>query len=467
MRLISPAASGKRCYKPLLKRAVYNEIPMKVTIVGTGYVGLVTGCCLAEHGHQVVCVDNNEAKVKDLRKSISPIYEPGLTDLLKSNGAAGRLSFTTSLAEGVKDAEAIFLALPTPANGNGSADLSAVLAVAKELGPILPSNYCVVIDKSTVPVGTAEKVHEAIAASAKSEFDVVSNPEFLREGHAVQDFMEPERVVVGVSSPKAEKVMRDLYKTFVNEERPLYVTDTATAELTKYAANTFLVTKISFMNEIARLSELMGADVDMVRQAIGADSRIGQKFLYPGIGSGGSCFPKDVRALNHMSDEVGYNFRLLKAAMDVNNTQPDMLVTKIKDHFNGDFGGKTFALWGLAFKPQTDDIREAPALVIANALIEAGAKVVGYDPEAGDNVRTKYKDQAGLEVVEDKYEAIAGADGLVMATEWPEFAEADMSKIKAALNEAVIFDGRNIFRPEDMRKAGFSYYSIGRRPVVQ
>lgn len=437
---------------------------MNVTIIGTGYVGLVTGCCLAEHGHQVVCIYNNEAKVEELKKGVSPIFEPGLTDLLKENIADKRISFTTDLAEGVKQAEAIFLALPTPAQEDGSADLSAVLAVAKQLGPVLPDNYCVIIDKSTVPVGTAEKVREAIAGSGKANFDVVSNPEFLREGHAVQDFMEPERVVVGVANDKARTVMEELYKSFVNDERPLYITDPATAELTKYAANSFLVTKISFMNEIAALSERMGADVDMVRQAIGADSRIGSKFLYPGVGSGGSCFPKDVRALNHMSEEFDYDFRLLRAAMDVNNSQPLVLVTKILDHFNDDIKGKTFALWGLAFKPHTDDIREAPALVIADALIEKGAKIRAYDPEAANNVR-QFHQKEGLEIVDDKYEVLQNAEALIIATEWPEFIECELDKVSSQLK--IIFDGRNIFRPEDMQKAGFSYYSIGRRPVIQ
>ena len=439
---------------------------MNVSIVGTGYVGLVTGCCLAEHGHNVVCIDNNEQKVADLKQAKSPIYEPGLSEMLEHNLKEGRISFTTDLAQGVSQSEAIFLALPTPAQDDGSADLSAVLAVASQLGPVLPENYCVVIDKSTVPVGTAEKVRQAIGEHAKSKFDVVSNPEFLREGHAIQDFMEPERVVVGVSDNQAGDVMRELYKTFINEERPLYVTDTATAELAKYAANTFLVTKISFMNEIAELCERMGADVDMVRQAIGSDSRIGAKFLYPGIGSGGSCFPKDVRALKHMSDEYNYDFRLIKAAMDVNNTQPMVLVSKIMDHFNGNITGITFALWGLAFKPQTDDIREAPALVMADALIKAGATIKAYDPEAAENVRQAYKNSKQLVILDDMYAATISADALIIATEWPEFIDSDLNQVTANLKQPVIFDGRNIFKTDDMRKTGFTYYSIGRRPVL-
>jgi UDPglucose 6-dehydrogenase len=440
---------------------------MNVAIIGTGYVGLVTGCCLAEAGHNVVCIDNNEQKVADMRAGVVPIYEPGLEELMKSNSAAGRLTFTTDLAEGISEAQAIFLALPTPPQEDGSADLSAVLSVAKSLGPILPTNYCVVIDKSTVPVGTAEKVHEAIAANAKSEFDVVSNPEFLREGFAVKDFMEPERVVVGVSSDKAAGTMKELYASFVNDSRPLYITDPATAELTKYAANTFLVTKISFMNEIAQLCERMGADVDMVRQAIGSDSRIGHKFLYPGIGAGGSCFPKDVRALKHMADEQDYDFKLIKAAMAINDQQQHVLVEKIKDHFNGDITGKTFGLWGLAFKPNTDDIREAPALVIIDELLAAGARVKAYDPEAADNVRRLYEGREGLEITDDKETAAAGVDALLIATEWPEFAKTEPSKIANLLQFPLVFDGRNIFSPEDMKATGLTYYSIGRRPVIQ
>lgn len=440
---------------------------MNVTIVGTGYVGLVTGCCLAEAGHTVVCVDNNQAKVDQMRAGKSPIYEPGLEEMMTANIAAGRLSFSTDLTDGVSEAEAIFLALPTPPQDDGSADLSAVLAVAKQLGSCLPKDYCVVIDKSTVPVGTAEAVQAAIAANASSEFDVVSNPEFLREGFAVKDFMEPERVVVGVTSQKAEQSMRELYKSFVSSERPLYVTDPATAELAKYAANTFLVTKISFMNEIAQLCELMGADVDMLRKAIGSDSRIGHKFLYPGIGAGGSCFPKDVRALKHMADEHNYDFKLIKAAMTINDQQQRLLPSRIKDHFNGDVSGKTFALWGLAFKPNTDDIREAPALVIIDELVAAGAKVVAYDPEAADHVRAKYQGNSAVKIVDDKYDALDSAAALLIATEWSEFADADLQRIKDTLQEPLMFDGRNVFRPEVMAAAGFSYYSIGRRPVLQ
>jgi len=439
---------------------------MKVTIIGTGYVGLVTGCCLAESGHQVVCVDNNEQKVDDMRRGVVPIYEPGLEELMKRNQGNGRLTFTTDLAEGVSEAKVIFLALPTPPNEDGSADLSAVLSVASVLGGCLPPHYCVIVDKSTVPVGTAEAVRDKIAAKAKTPFDVVSNPEFLREGHAVEDFTVPERVVVGVGSPEAEAAMRELYEPFVNDERPLYVTDPRTAELIKYAANTFLVTKINFMNEMAQLCERMGADVDMLRLGIGSDSRIGHKFLYPGIGCGGSCFPKDVRALKHMAEQYDYEFKLLDAAMTINDQQQNVLVEKLLKHFNGDIKGKTFALWGLAFKPNTDDIREAPALVIIDRLLKEDAKVVAYDPEAGDNVRASYKDNQRVVVVDNAAEALKGADALLIATEWSEFADAEPKQIADSLGQPLVFDGRNVFRPETMREAGFTYYSIGRRPVL-
>lgn len=435
---------------------------MNVTIIGTGYVGLVTGACLAEAGHNVVCVDNNAQKVEDMARGVSPIYEDGLTDYMRRGIDEGRLSFTTDLAQGIAEAEAIFLALPTPPQEDGSADLSAVLSVARQLGSILPKHYCVIIDKSTVPVGTAEQVQAAIAETATTEFDVVSNPEFLREGRAVADFMEPERVVVGVSGDRAEQVMRKLYAAFVNDERPLYVTDPATAELSKYAANTFLFTKIGFMNEIAQLSERLGADVDMVRLAMGADSRIGHKFLYPGIGAGGSCFPKDVRALRHMSEQNDYDFKLLTAAMQVNDQQQHVLTQKIKDHFDGDIAGKTFALWGLAFKPNTDDIREAPALILINDLLDAGARVIAYDPEAADNVRRIYQDTPELTVVDSRQETLGDEAALLIATEWEEFKSVDLSEV----GSKTVFDGRNIYRPEQMKALGFTYYSIGRRPVI-
>lgn len=440
---------------------------MYVTVIGTGYVGLVTGCCLAEAGHTVVCVDNNADKVAALKRGEAPIYEPGIAELLRQNLERGRLSFTTDLADGVQQVEAIFLALPTPPQEDGSADLSAILSVARQLGGCLPDQYCVVIDKSTVPVGTAKKVRAAIAATAATEFDVVSNPEFLREGFAVRDFMEPERVVIGVTSERAEAVMRELYAAYIDDQRPLLVMDPATAELAKYAANSFLVTKISFMNEIAQLCERLGADVDLLRQAIGHDSRIGHKFLYPGIGYGGSCFPKDVRALQRMAQEAGYDFKLIEAALAVNRQQQHTLVDRLRDHFDGDVSGKTFAVWGLSFKPNTDDIREAPALVIIDALLAAGACVQAYDPEAGGHVSRRYNANEAVQICNDKYQALSGADALVITTEWAEFTEANLDYVADQLVEPLVFDGRNIYRPEQMQHAGFTYYSIGRRPVVQ
>lgn len=440
---------------------------MKIAIVGTGYVGLVTGACLAEAGHEVVCIDNNEQKVVAMRQGISPIYEVGLSDIMQSTIAEGRLSFTTDLAKGVAQAEAIFLALPTPPQDDGSADLSAVLSVAGQLADCMPKHYTVVINKSTVPVGTAKAVRKVIAGTSSAQFDVVSNPEFLREGRAVSDFMEPERVVVGVTSARAEAKMREVYESIVDDEHPIYVTDPVTAELIKYAANTFLFTKIGFMNEIAQLCERLGADVEYVRLGIGADSRIGHKFLYPGIGAGGSCFPKDVRALQYMARQSNYDFKLLSAAMRVNEQQQNTLVSKIKDHFDGNIAGKTFALWGLAFKPETDDIRESPALVLVQSLLEAGARVVAYDPEAGENVKSLYKNEKNLTVVDEKYQALQDAEALVIATEWDEFVTSDLSKIGKALKQKLVFDGRNIFHPGEMKKNNFSYYSIGRRPIVQ
>lgn len=439
---------------------------MNIAVVGTGYVGLVTGACLADAGHTVTCIDNNEEKVATMRSGKSPIFEPGLDEVMQRGITSKRLSFTTELAEGVSSAEAIFLALPTPPQEDGSADLSAVLAVADTLGPLLPSSYCVVINKSTVPVGTADAVKEAVGAKAKSEFDVVSNPEFLREGLAVNDFMKPERIVVGISNEKSEAVMREMYASFTDDGHPLYVTDPRTAELTKYAANTFLAAKIGFMNEIAQLCERLGADVDVVRQAMGADSRIGHKFLYPGIGAGGSCFPKDTRALKYMADQSGYEFKILDASITVNQQQYHVLSKKVLAHYDGDIAGKRFALWGLAFKPNTDDIREAPALTVAQDLIAEGATIVAYDPEANSNVRQQYADLAGLEVVDSKDEALHDADALLIATEWGEFKQTPIDHIKTELKVPVVFDGRNVFKPADMDAADFTYYSVGRAPVI-
>jgi UDPglucose 6-dehydrogenase len=436
---------------------------MKITVVGTGYVGLVTGTCLAETGNVVTCVDIDERKVNKLKNGQVTIYEPGLEKLFERNLKEERLFFTTDLKEGVKDAAIIFLALPTPPGEDGSADLKYVLGVAEDLGKIL-TDYKVIIDKSTVPVGTAEKVHAAIAKNYAGEFDVVSNPEFLREGVAVDDFMKPDRVVIGTTSERAKKLLTELYGPYVRQGNPIIFMDERSAELTKYAANSFLATKISFMNEIAQLCERLGADVDMVRRGIGSDDRIGKRFLFPGIGYGGSCFPKDVQALVHSSNEVAYEFKILNAVMDVNETQKKHLVSRINNYYEGALQGKHFAVWGLAFKPNTDDIREAPALEIINSLLEAGATVSAFDPEAMPNVKTIVGDK--INFAETQYEALEGADALIIATEWNEFRTPDFDKVLATLKEPVIFDGRNLFEVPAMFEKGFHYESIG-RPLIQ
>lgn len=436
---------------------------MKIIVVGTGYVGLVTGTCFADAGNDVICVDIDEAKVKQMRDGVIPIYEPGLEDLFRRNIEAGRLSFTTDLSESVSGAEVIFLALPTPPGEDGSADLSYILGVADSLGGIL-TDYAVIIDKSTVPVGTSDKVKKRIAAKAKVEFDVASNPEFLREGHAVEDFQKPDRVVIGVSSARAQKVLEELYKDFVTEDNPVLFMDERSAEMTKYAANSFLATKISFMNQMANLAEILGADIDSVRLGVGSDPRIGKQFLYSGIGYGGSCFPKDVMALQHTASQNGYELGILKAVSEVNADQKLRLVEKAEAYYEGDVSGKTFALWGLAFKPDTDDIREAPAIEIVKALTSKGATVVAFDPEASENVKLQHPDLK-LTYATDMYEALAGADALLIATEWSQFREADLDKIKSSLKDAVVFDGRNIYSPEAMTNKGFHYESIG-RPIT-
>ena len=435
---------------------------MKIAVIGTGYVGLVTGTCLAETGNTVTCVDIDENKVKSLQNGKITIYEPGLTQLFERNIKQGRLLFTTSLAEGIKDAKIIFLALPTPPGEDGSADLKYILGVADQLGPLL-ENYTVVVDKSTVPVGTCEKVKAAIGAKATVAFDVVSNPEFLREGVAVEDFMKPERVVVGTNSPKAQKLMEDLYAPFVRQGNPVIFMDERSAELTKYAANSFLATKISFMNEIANLCERLGADVDAVRRGIGSDSRIGKRFLFPGIGYGGSCFPKDVQALAMSSQAADYNFQILNAVMEVNSNQRTKLIMAIKTHFGGNLKGKKIALWGLAFKPHTDDIREAPALYNIDLLLQAGAIVHAHDPEAMDNVKKILGDR--IHYHNTPFEAAAGADAILIATEWPEFRSPDFETLSAVVGSKVIFDGRNLYDPEAMKKMGYKYISIGRKAV--
>ncbi|MEO8819600.1 MAG: UDP-glucose/GDP-mannose dehydrogenase family protein [Ginsengibacter sp.] len=445
---------------------------MNIAVVGTGYVGLVTGTCFAETGNSVICVDIDEEKVKKLSSGKITIFEPGLEKLFERNGKEGRLKFTTSLADGIKNAKVIFLALPTPPAGDGAADLKYVLDVADKIGALLKKGaYKIIIDKSTVPVGTADKVKQAILKSAKSIgletpeklFDVVSNPEFLREGVAVDDFMKPDRVVIGTSSQKARKVLGELYAPFVRQGNPVIYMDERSAELTKYAANSFLATKISFMNEIAQLCERLGAEVDMVRKGMGSDERIGRRFLFPGIGYGGSCFPKDVKALSKSAIQADYNFKILEAVMQVNENQKVHLIPKIKSFFKNKLKGKKIALWGLAFKPNTDDIREAPALKIIEELIKAGASVIAYDPEAMENVKKEIGNS--ISYSKNQYEALENADALVIATEWSEFRTPDFNKIKSLLKNPVIFDGRNLFDLEKMEECGFHYESVGRKVV--
>lgn len=435
---------------------------MKIAVVGTGYVGLVTGTCFAETGNTVTCVDIDKEKVEKLRGGKVTIYEPGLEQLFERNIKQQRLLFTTNLAEGIKDAKIIFLALPTPPGEDGSADLKYILKVSDDLGPLL-SEYTVIVDKSTVPVGTADKVRERIAKGAKVDFDVVSNPEFLREGVAVEDFMKPERVVIGTTSPKARKVMETLYAPFVRQGNPLVFMDERSAELTKYAANAFLATKISFMNEIANLCELVGADVDSVRKGVGTDSRIGKRFLFPGIGYGGSCFPKDVQALAKSSSDVNYEFKILKAVMEVNTDQKVKLIPRIKEYFKGDLKGKTIAMWGLSFKPHTDDIREAPALYNIDELLSEGVTVKAHDPESMDNVKRLLGSK--VQFCATPYEAAEGADAIFIATEWPEFRTPDFDRLNTILKGKVIFDGRNLYELNAMRELGYAYFSIGREIV--
>jgi UDPglucose 6-dehydrogenase len=435
---------------------------MKIAVVGTGYVGLVTGTCFSETGNTVTCIDIDKEKVEKLQNGQITIYEPGLEQLFERNIKQNRLFFTTNLAEGIKGTQVIFLALPTPPGEDGSADLKYILKVAEDLGPLL-SDYTVIIDKSTVPVGTAELVRARIAVGSRVDFDVVSNPEFLREGVAVDDFMKPDRVVIGTTSPKARKTMEALYGPFVRQGNPIIFMDERSAELTKYAANSFLATKITFMNEIANLCELLGADVDAVRKGVGTDSRIGKRFLFPGIGYGGSCFPKDVQALARASEDVAYNFRILQAVMDVNAGQKTKLLPAIRKYFNEDLRGKLIAVWGLAFKPHTDDVREAPALYIIEALLKEGARIKAHDPEAAENVKKIIGDR--IEYAGDPYEAAAGADAILIATEWPEFRTPDFDRLSTLLKNKVIFDGRNLYDLSLMRDLGYSYFSIGRAVI--
>ena len=435
---------------------------MKISVIGTGYVGLVTGTCLAETGNEVICVDIDKDKVERMRQGEVPIYEPHLETLFERNIKADRLKFTTSLDEGLAHGEIIFLALPTPEDEDGSADLSYVLNVAEEIGRKI-QHYKIIVDKSTVPVGTAEKVKSVIAKNAVCEFDVVSNPEFLREGYAVDDFLKPERIIIGSSSDRATELMKKLYGPFVRSGNPIIVMDEKSAELTKYAANSFLATKITFMNEIANYCEKVGADVDLVRAGIGSDSRIGKRFLFPGIGFGGSCFPKDVKALHKAGKDQGYDFKILGSVIAINTAQKTILLPKMDDYFKNDLKGKTIAIWGLSFKPETDDIREAPSIDIMEALLEKGSKLQVFDPEAMVNIEKRFGNQ--LHYAASMYEVLEGADALLICTEWSIFRTPDYAKMKENLKNPVIFDGRNLYDLSDMASEGFTYVSIGRQPI--
>ena len=435
---------------------------MKIAVVGTGYVGLVTGSCLADVGMDVICVDVDAEKIANLHKGILPIYEPGLEDIVERNVKAGRLQFTTDLSAAVQGAEAAFIAVGTPPGEDGSADLRYVLAVAKEIGEQM-TDYLVVITKSTVPVGTAEKVRQELAnalaeRSSDLPYDVVSNPEFLKEGAAIEDFMKPDRIVCGVSSDRAQDVMARLYKPFTLNGHPVYFMDVPSAEMTKYAANAMLATKISFMNDIANLCEMLGANVNAVRKGIGSDPRIGNRFIYPGIGYGGSCFPKDVKALVRTGSENGYELRILQSVEDVNQDQKAVLFNKVKKHF-GDLKGKHFAMWGLSFKPETDDMREAPSLILCEQLLAAGATVTAYDPVALEEARHMMGDK--INFATEAYSALEGADALLLVTEWREFRVPDWTRVKSLMRGAAVFDGRNIYSGEEMAKLGFFYAGIG------
>jgi UDPglucose 6-dehydrogenase len=436
---------------------------MKITIVGSGYVGLVTGTCFSEVGIDIVCVDINQNKIDNLKKGIIPIFEPGLEEMLTRNVKKGRLNFSSDISEALVDCEVLFIAVGTPPDEDGSADLKYVLAVARDCGRLM-TDYLLVVTKSTVPVGTADKVKNAIQSELDKrgvsiEFDVASNPEFLKEGAAIEDFLKPDRIVIGVESQRAETLMRSLYKPFTLNGHPIIFMDITSAEMTKYAANSMLATKISFMNDIANLCEIVGADINMVRKGIGSDSRIGNKFIYPGIGYGGSCFPKDVQALIRTAGENKYELRVLKAVEAVNNDQKQVLFRKIIDFFNGNLKNKTIALWGLSFKPQTDDMREAPSLVIIRKLLDAGAKVNVYDPVAMPEAKHFFADTVSY--FNDPYEALIDADGLALITEWPEFRFPNFKIMKKLLSSPVIFDGRNIYDRDEIKQNGFNYFCIG------
>jgi UDPglucose 6-dehydrogenase len=432
---------------------------MKITVIGTGYVGLVVGVCFAEVGNDVICADLDERKIDMLKRGEIPIYEPGLKEMLDRVVKQGRLGFTTQTAPAVAQSQVVFIAVGTPPDEDGSADLQHVLAAAREVGAAM-TGYTVVVDKSTVPVGTADRVREAIRAVTAQDFDVVSNPEFLKEGAALGDFLKPDRVVVGADSERAREMMMELYGPFLRTGHPVITMDVRSAELTKYAANAMLATKISFMNEIARICDLVGANVEQVRQGVGSDTRIGPQFLFPGVGYGGSCFPKDVKAIIHTAGEVGYDFRILKAVEEVNAGQKRLMVERVKARLGQDLRGRTLALWGLAFKPRTDDMREAPALEIIAGLTAAGARFQVYDPEAMEEARRRLGDSVSYAA--DNYEALRGADALIVATEWSDFREPDFEKMKGLMRSPLVFDGRNIYKPDKMRRLGFEYVSIGR-----
>ena len=432
---------------------------MRIAVVGTGYVGLVAGTCFAESGNTVTCIDIDEEKVRRLRDGIVPIYEPGLEELLKRNVNDGRLHFTTQFEEGIPDAQVVFIAVGTPPDEDGSADLRHVLAAARSIGENL-SDYTVIVDKSTVPVGTARKVQKAVGEVAKHEFDVVSNPEFLKEGAAIDDFLKPDRVVVGCDNERAAGIMDELYGPFVRTGNPIIHMDVESAELTKYAANAMLATRISFMNEIANICSRVGANIDHVRKGIGSDARIGSRFLFAGLGYGGSCFPKDVKAIVKTSEDVGYSFEIIQAVERVNDAQKRLLYDRVLEHFGGDVKGKHFALWGLSFKPNTDDMREAPSIVIVNALLEAGATVSAFDPEAREEAEHRHFGTR-IGYAESPMEALDGADALILVTEWNEFRRPDFDEVKKRMKGGVIFDGRNIYRRNTLEKLGFTYYGIG------
>ena len=441
---------------------------MNLAVIGTGYVGLVTGTCFAETGNNVICVDVDLKKLEKLKKGNIPIYEPGLQAIFERNIRDKRLSFTSDLVKGVRNAEVVFLCLPTPQGGDGSADLKYVLGVADELGKLFKKEpklgFKIIVDKSTVPVGTSDKVRAAIKKhSPDFDFEVASNPEFLREGMAVEDFMKPERVIVGTSNEKAKKILDQLYEPFVRSGNPVYFMDEKSAEMTKYAANSFLAAKISFMNEIANLCELTGAEVDKVRVGIGSDSRIGKRFLFPGVGYGGSCFPKDVVALINTANENAYDFKILKSVVEVNRKQVELFFNKILNHYNGNIKGKHFGMWGLAFKPNTDDVREAPALALIKKVVDAGAKIKAFDPEAIET--TKAQIGKMIEYSNSSYDVIKNSDALIIVTEWNEFRNPDLEKVRSLLKEPVIFDGRNLYDLETMKQKKFTYYSVGREVV--